>query len=194
MAIRKDKRRQASNEKYIDALQEKFSKVCVIRDDFGYKKDENNKVNITLDEANKHVNRFLGNRRNNSVFDNNVGYIFKIEEGVDKGIHIHAIILFDGNKVQNDKFKGDQLGQYWKKITNGKGSYHNCNRNNYKDNATGILDYRDVEKRKKLNKAMEYLAKEGQSIDALKENEKDRAIRRGTMPKEKSNMGRPRNS
>ena len=41
---------------------------------------------------------------------------------------------------------------------------------------------------------MEYLAKEGQSIDALKENEKDRAMRRGTMPKEKSNMGRPRNS
>ena len=41
---------------------------------------------------------------------------------------------------------------------------------------------------------MEYLAKEGQSIDALKENEKDRPIRRGTMPKEKSNMGRPRNS
>ena len=57
-----------------------------------------------------------------------------------------------------------------------------------------MIDYRDVEKRKKLNKAMEYLAKEGQSIDALKENEKDRAIRRGTMPKEKSNMGRPRNS
>ena len=192
MAIRKDKRRQASNEKYIDALQEKFSKVCVIRNDFGYKKDENNNVNITLDEANKHVNRFLSNRRNNSVFDNNIGYIFKIEEGVDKGIHIHALILFNGNNVQNDKFKGDQLGQYWKKITNGKGSYHNCNRNNYKDNATGMLDYRDIEKRRKLDKAMAYLVKEEQSIETLKENEKDRAIRRGTIPKEKGNGGRPR--
>ena len=40
---------------------------------------------------------------------------------------------------------------------------------------------------------MEYLAKEGQSIDALKENEKDRTIRRGTMPKSKGNGGRPRN-
>jgi hypothetical protein len=192
MAIRKDKRRQASNEKYIDALQEKFSKVCVIRNDFGYKKDENNNVNITLDEANKHVNRFLSNRRNNSVFDNNIGYIFKIEEGVDKGIHIHALILFNGNNVQNDKFKGDQLGQYWKKITNGKGSYHNCNRNNYKDNATGMLDYRDIEKRRNLDKAMEYLAKDDQRVEALKENKKDRIIRRGTLPKEKGNGGRPR--
>ena len=194
MAIRKDKRRQASNEKYIDALQEKFSKVCVIRNDFGYKKDENNNVNITLDEANKHVNRFLSNRRNNSVFDNNIGYIFKIEEGVDKGIHIHALILFNGNNVQNDKFKGDQLGQYWKKITNGKGSYHNCNRNNYKDNATGMLDYRDIEKRRNLDKAMEYLAKDDQRVEALKENKKDRIIRRGTLPKEKGNKGRPRMS
>jgi hypothetical protein len=29
-------------------------------------------------------------------------------------------------------------------------------------------------------------------IEALKENKKDRAIRRGTMPREKGNMGRPR--
>ena len=41
---------------------------------------------------------------------------------------------------------------------------------------------------------MEYLAKEGQSIDALKENKKDRIIRGGTLPKEKGNKGRPRMS
>ena len=192
MAISKIKKRQASNEKYIDALQEKYSKICVVRDDFGYKKDENNEVNVTLEEANKDINRLLNNRRNNSIFDNMTGYIFKIEDGEDKGVHIHALFFFDGNKLQNGKFKGEQLGQCWKKITNGKGSYHNCNRNNYKENATGILDYRDTEKRRNLDKAMAYLAKDNQSIDALKGNEKDRAIRRGTVPKEKSNKGRPR--
>ena len=39
---------------------------------------------------------------------------------------------------------------------------------------------------------MAYLVKEDQSIEALKENEKDRIIRRGTMPKSKGNVGRPR--
>ena len=69
-----------------------------------------------------------------------------------------------------------------------------CNRNDYKDNhAIGMLDYRNVEKRRKLDNAMAYLVKEDQSIDALKGNEKDRSIRRGTMPKEKSKKGRPRN-
>ena len=36
---------------------------------------------------------------------------------------------------------------------------------------------------------MEYLAKEGQSIDALKENEKDRAIRRGQCLKKRAIWG-----
>ena len=56
-----------------------------------------------------------------------------------------------------------------------------------------MLDYKDAEKRVNLNNAMAYLVKEEQSIDALKENEKDRSIRRGTIPKEKSTRGRPRN-
>jgi hypothetical protein len=192
MAISKDKRRQTSNEKYLDALQDRYSKLCVVRVDFGYKKDENNEVNITLEESNKHIDKLLNNRRNNSIFKDNVGYVIKTEYTEAKGIHNHVVLFFDGNKVQNDKFKGDQIGNYWETITNGNGSYHNCNRNNYKDNATGIVDYRDVEKREKLDEAMEYLVKEEQSIEALKENEKDRAIRRGTLPKEKSNRGRPR--
>jgi len=193
MAISKDKRRQASNEKYVDALQDRYSKLCVVRVDFGYKKDENNEVNVTLDEANKHIERLLANRRNNSIFDNNVGYVIKTEYTEDKGVHNHAVLFFDGNKVQNDKYKGDQIGNYWETITKGNGSYHNCNRSNYKNNATGMLDYRDVEKREKLDNAMSYLVKEEQSIKAIKENEKCRAIRRGTVPKNKGNMGRPRN-
>ena len=39
---------------------------------------------------------------------------------------------------------------------------------------------------------MSYLVKEEQSIKPLKEDEKCRAIRRGTMPKSKGNIGRPR--
>ena len=192
MGISKDKRRQASNEKYVDALQNRYSKLCVIRDDFGFKKDENNQVNVTLQEANKYATTLLNNSRNNSTFDNMVGYIFKIEDGVDRGVHLHTLFFFDGNKVQNDKFKGEQRGKYWEKVTDGKGSYHNCNRSDYKEKATGMLDYRDIEKRRVLDKAMAYLAKDDQRVEALKENEKDRVIRRGTMPKEKGNKGRPR--
>lgn len=194
MAISKDKRRQSSNEKYVDALQERYSKLCVARIDLHYKKEENNKVNLTLNDANKQIDRLLANRRNNSIFEDNVGYLIKAEYGEDRDIHFHTFFFFNGQKVQKDIIKGEDIGKYWcENITDGKGTYYNCNRNNYKDNATGMLDYSNVGKRRNLDKAMEYLAKEGQSIDALKENEKDRAMRRGTMPKKKGKNGRPRN-
>ena len=194
MAIKKSKRRQDSNEKYVDALQEKYSKLCVVRLDLGYKKDETNKVDITLEKANKDINRLLNNRRNNSTFDNNVGYVLKTEYGENRDIHFHSYFFYDGQKVQKDMIKGEDIGKYWSEnITNKQGTYYNCNRNDYKNNhAIGILDYRDTEKRRKLDIAMEYLVKDEQSIEALKENKKDRAIRRGTMPKSKGNIGRPR--
>ena len=196
MAISKEKRRQDSNEKYVDALQDNYSKLCVVRVDLGYRKDETNKVDITLEKANKDINRLLNNRRNNSTFDNNVGYVLKTEYGENRDIHFHSYFFYDGQKVQKDMIKGEDIGKYWSEnITNKQGTYYNCNRNDYKDNhAIGILDYRDVEKRRKLDISMAYLCKEKQSIDALKENEKDKSIRRGTMPKERSNIGRPRRS
>lgn len=192
MAISKNKRRQTSNEKYVDALQDKYSKLCVVRVDFGYRKDETN--NLTLKKANDDINRLLNNRRNNSIFDDNVGYLLKTEYGDNKDIHFHSFFFYDGQKVQKDLNKGEQIGEYWQdNITSGKGTYHNCNRNNYKDNAVGMLAYRDTEKRKNLDVAMEYLVKEEQSVDFLKENKNDRTIRRGTIPKSRRNVGRPRN-
>ena len=186
------RRRQDSNEKFMDALQDNFSKICVVRVDLGYRKDETEEV--TLEKANNDINRLLNNRRNNSIFDDNIAYLLKIENGEDKDVHVHSFFFYDGQKVQKDSIKGEAIGKYWtKKITNGKGNYYNCNRNDYKDNhAIGMLDYRNVEKRRNLDNAMAYLAKEEQSIDLLKSNEKNRAIRRSTIPKSKGNMGRPR--
>ncbi len=192
MAIEKEKRRQMSNESYLDALQERYSKLCVVRVDLHYKKDEAN--NITLEKATKDINRLLNNRRNNSTFDDNVGYVLKTEYGEDRNVHFHTFFFYDGQKVQKDMIKAEDIGKYWtENITHGKGTYYSCNRNDYKDNqAIGMLDYRDTEKRRNLDYAMAYLVKEEQSIEALKENEKDRTIRRGTMPKSKGNVGRPR--
>lgn len=195
MAFTKDKRRRISNERYIDAMQDKYSKVCVVRVDLEYAKNkETNKVEITLNEANKHLNRLLNNRRNNEIFDNNIGYLIKTEYGEDRNVHFHSFFFYDGQKVQKDIIKAEDIGKYWSEnITDGKGTYYSCNRNDYKDkHAIGMLDYRDTKKRRNLDYSMAYLVKGTQDDSFLKENEKDRSIRRGTMPKSKGNAGRPR--
>lgn len=189
------KKRKESTENYIDALLDNNSKLCAVRVDLKYK--EPFAKDVSLGVINKDLKRMLDNRRNNkTVFGNNLGYIIKKEVSSKGNLHLHALFLEDGNKVQKSAYKAEQIGTYWSKnITKGKGCYVNCNRNKYNDNGIGMIDYTDKEKIKTLKEnAVNYFYKtDEQSINELKSNPKDRAIVRGSMPKPKSKAGRPRN-
>jgi hypothetical protein len=187
-------KRVQSTKKYIDALQSKHSKLCVVRVDLGYKKPYSN--DMVLDDANKDFNRMLNNRRSKpSVFKHQVGYMCLKEYTKDKGVHLHTIFLYDGNKVQKDAHLGDKLGEYWKELTNGKGSHFNCNRQKYKHKGVGMIHHKDTQKRKILDEYVtSYLCKDDkqQDLATVKNNSKDRAFTRGTLPRSKGNKGRPR--
>ncbi|MDK2047091.1 YagK/YfjJ domain-containing protein [Aliarcobacter butzleri] len=190
---KKTNRRLESTKKYIDDLSKKYSKLNIVRVDLGYTKEDSK--SITFEDASKDLNKMLNNTRSKpTVFGEMVGYITKKELGEDKGVHIHVAIIYNGNIVREDITKAQQIGEYWKNnITKGKGVFHNCSKNEYKNKAVGIIDYKDEEKRKIFDeKVLTYLCKNEQSIDPLKTNIKDRAFTRGIAPKKKSNAGRPR--
>ncbi len=181
-----------STKKYIDALSNKYSKLNIVRVDLGYEKPHSQTT--TLEEVNNDFNHMLNNARSKpSIFEHKVGYVCKREYTEDKGTHLHAIFIFDGQKVQKSAFKADQIGKYWEEITEGKGSYHNCHRNKYKSDGIGILEHNDSDKRAILyDKVISYLCKDEQDIEAMKNNPKDRAFTRGTLPKKEGKKGRPR--
>ena len=185
-------KRLHSTKEYIDTLQEKHSKLNIIRVDLSYKKPHSE--HITLEDANNDLNRMFNNMRSKpSVFKDKVGYVCKKEYTEDKGVHIHALFFYDGQKVLKDAHKADQIGKYWEQLTDNKGSFHNCNRDNYKYNGIGMLEYRDSDKRKILDeRVISYLCKDEQDIELIKQNKKDRAFTRGAMPKSRGNIGRPR--
>ncbi|MDX4037855.1 YagK/YfjJ domain-containing protein [Aliarcobacter skirrowii] len=187
-------RRKKSSEKYIDAILANNSKVCGVRVDLKYKQEF--AKDVSLDVINKDLKRMLDNRRNNkTIFGNNLGYIIKKEVSNNGNLHLHALFLEDGNKVQKAAFKADQIGKYWNdSITKGKGCYENCNKNKYEKNGIGMIDYTDKDKINNLKEhVVSYFYKtDEQSIDEIKTNPKDRAIVRGTIPKPKSKAGRPR--
>lgn len=178
-------KRLDSAKEYIDTLGKRNSKLNIVRVDLGYKKPHSQTT--TLEEANNDLKHMLNNTRSKpSIFGHQEGYILKREYTEDKGIHIHAMVIFDGQKVQKSAFKADQIGKYWEKITQGKGSYHNCHRNKYDHNGIGILEHNDSDKRKILyDDVIPYFCKEEQDIEAMKSNTKDRAFTRGTLPKKK---------
>ncbi|MCT7595785.1 inovirus Gp2 family protein [Aliarcobacter butzleri] len=190
---KKTNRRLESTKKYIDDLSKKYSKLNIVRVDLGYTKEDSK--SITFEDASKDLNKMLNNTRSKpTVFGAMVGYITKKELGEDKGVHIHVAIIYNGNIVREDITKAQQIGEYWKNnITKGKGVFHNCSKNEYKNKAVGVIDYKDKEKRKIFDeKVLTYLCKDEQSIDSLKTNIKDRAFTRGIAKKIKSNAGRPR--
>jgi hypothetical protein len=190
---KKTSQRLESTKKYIDDLSESYSRLNIVRIDLGYTKE--NGKEISLEEASKDFKTMLNNTRTKpTVFNGMIGYIAKKEVTEDKGIHIHTVIIYDGQKVREDITKGTQIGEYWKNnITKGKGLFHNCNQNDYKDKGVGILDYKDKEKRKILDEnVITYLCKDEQSVDSLKTNVKDRSFTRGIAPKRNGNIGRPR--
>ncbi len=191
-------KRLESTKKYIDALQDKYSKLNVVRVDLGYKKPYSD--DITLDDANNHFNRMLNNRRSKpSIFDNQVGYICKKEYTKDKGVHFHTVFFYNGQKIKDDTKKAMAIGAYWnEEITDKKGSYHNCNFNAEEvygeKNGVGMIGHKDIVKRENLDATVGYLCKddEKQDITPVKSNMNDRAFGRGRMPSPKSNLGRPR--
>jgi hypothetical protein len=189
-----NKRTQNSTNTYIGELFNAHSKLNVVRLDLSYKKEV--AENITTKEVKQHLNRLLNNRRHNkTVFGECVGHIVKLENGVDKGLHIHSLLFFDGHKINSGTYRASQIGEYWKyTITKGNGLYHNCNadESKYTNFGVGMINHFDTAKRNILtNMVTPYFAKEDQSVnDGLLPSE--RTFFKGIVTKEKSNAGRPR--
>lgn len=182
-----------STEDYIERIFENASKLTAVRVDLSYTKEHANQC--SLKDLNQDLSHLQSLRRSNkTVFRDMVGFVIKREYTEDKGPHAHALFLFNGQKVQKDAYKGDQLGELWQDVTDNKGIYYNCNRNkeNYARSGLGLIDHTDTEKRESLNLAVDYLCKSEQSIDPLKETGKERSFTRGVAPRPKSNAGRPR--
>ncbi|MFS2139922.1 inovirus-type Gp2 protein [Duganella sp. Dugasp56] len=180
--------------KYEENLFLRYSRLLVLRLDFGYWKGLSK--TISLEEARRHLAKFHNSKRWNSIFENVVGYIWKIEYGERKGYHFHLIFFCDGAKVQNDNYLAWQIGKYWEgNVSENKGTHFNCNRSKtrYKRCGIGMVSHFDVEKRAIfLSEVVSYLCKKEQYLK-LKLNSKIKTIGKGIVAeRSQSGAGRPR--
>jgi hypothetical protein len=138
------------------------------------------------------------NTRSNSIFDNMVGYIWKLEPGELKDWHYHFFFLFNGSQVREDISRADMIGEYWQKvITQGRGIYYNCNahKDKYKRCGIGMINHYDMELIANLkNEAAPYLAKTGDYMSVCKQDiDIGRTFGKGIVKAKTDNRGRPRN-
>lgn len=184
-----------SIKKYVNTIFENYSRILVLRIDFGYKKDFVGEVNEY--SAHRHREQFLNNMRSNSLFDNLLGYVWRLEYGEEKGHHFHFAFFYDGAKSKKDEYLAFKIGRYWEEqITKGNGLHHNCNMNkaNYKKLGIGMIGHDETEKRQHLMLALSYLTKKDQYL-RKKVPGRCRVIGKGVMPApDIKRLGRPRRS
>lgn len=185
---------------YVDALFDRNDRIIVLRLDLSYQKIYTRQ--ITLSKATSDMERLLNNRRNNQLFKSNIGYIIKTEYGIERGIHFHVLLFFNGSqrKGTSHVHHAQQIGEYWcNEITMGQGSYWNCNQNieefrTRERCGIGVIHWNETNLRRNLqNYVLAYLCKVGQSFKSLQFS-KAKMIRRGAFPAaQQVRLGRPRN-
>ncbi len=186
-----------SMSEYVNELFEFKSPLMVLRIDFSYKKEIARFV--SFEDAKSDMERFLRNRRSNKrLFDGWLGYIMKIEYGIEKGYHWHALIFLNGTLRKHDIYWSMEIGKYWTEIiTQGRGLFFSSNAR--KDipaerSGRGMIHRTDIQKRKNLLHIVGYMTKAEQFIRISKACSKDKSITKGEVPVRTSNAGRPRNT
>lgn len=188
---------------FINDLFDNRARLMVVRLDLYY--ETHNRVSVSELQAHLESEQAIADRerffykwKRNPLFEFLVGYVCKVEHGLDKGFHFHTLLIFDGSKVCKDVSLARLVGEYWRDvITEGRGNYNNCNakKEKYKKLGIGMINYSDKKLRENLLKwVTAYLIKPdlfSQIILRGKSGTGNRSLTKSLLPiKEK--LGRPR--
>ncbi len=162
--LRKYQRNSMKNLKgvmnYIQHLFTRHARLLVIRLDLAWGKAHSG--SITPEIAKQQRQQLLRNMKRNRIFRHVLGTVWKLEYGPDRGFHYHILFFLDGNKSRCGINICEQFGKYWvSAITEGKGSYFNCNvrPERYEKSGIGMVKYDDILKQEGLQRAVNYLTK-----------------------------------
>ncbi|WP_346773775.1 YagK/YfjJ domain-containing protein [Pseudomonas synxantha] len=145
------------------------SRTLVIRVNLYYHQQV--QVRQRVEQVFDDLDRLIAERERNPIFDYLIGYICAVEQGEDRGYHIHAAFFFNGNEVWADVYKAQQIGELWERITKGQGYFHSCNhdKEKYKHEeedrlGIGMILRSDLTIRSHVHYAMRYLVKDDQQL------------------------------
>ncbi|EGB98640.1 inovirus Gp2 family protein [Pseudomonas aeruginosa] len=152
-------------DRYVDAMFDRYARICVIRVDLYYRAEV--QARLRVERVFDDLNRLIAERERNLIFDHEIGYICSVEQGEDRGYHIHAAFFFNGAEVSADIYRAQRIGELWERITRGQGYFHNCNleKDKYQDRlGLGLIHRRDLNGRANVLCAMRYLVKNDQHL------------------------------
>ncbi|TWC30203.1 uncharacterized protein DUF3296 [Pseudomonas sp. SJZ079] len=151
--------------RYVDAVHSRYARTCVIRVDLYYRKEA--QARLRVEHVFDDLSRLIAERERNLLFDHETGYICSVEQGEDRGYHIHAAFFFSGAQVSADIYRAQRIGELWERITRGLGHFNNCNleKEKYQDRlGIGLIHRKDLNARGNVHYVMRYLVKNDQHL------------------------------
>lgn len=120
-----------SLQQYVHDLKLIYPKLMIVRLDLWYVKDYSRNMlpeQRILEDWGRLL-RFIAQ----SLTPAWVGYAVKFEYGLQRGVHAHVMLFFNGREVREDETIGRIIGEHWRQvITDGVGGYFNANTRGYK--------------------------------------------------------------
>lgn len=168
----------------VDQVLDSYRSVVVIRLDLHYSALSQYRLRVEdvftdLDKLSRDIER-------NRIFDHLIWHICSVEQGEERGYHIHTAFFFDGTKVRSDVYKARQVGRLWESITRGQGYYFSCNadKERYGDDlGIGVIWQGDARSQGTVHKAMHYLAKDEDTQHLRVKPVGSRCLRKGLLRK-----------
>lgn len=161
-----DRRYQAKRQgeevrELVNKVMDRYARTLVLRLNFYYRKSARQR--LTVEQVFADMNELVRARRTSPAFDHLVGSIIRVEQGEDRGFHIHAAFFFNGSERFRQFHVAERIGELWEEITKGRGYWHDSAREwvkrggNDDDRGTGMFQRRDEKGRYAVTELMTYL-------------------------------------
>ncbi len=180
----------ASCTEFVAGLFSKWSRYAVVRVDLAYLKEH--AFDVFTSDARADMARLLqqirrGKKlkkecRERDLFRDAAGYIWKLEYGTDRLLHFHCFFFFREKNGRQAGYWAQEIGKYWvEDITQGRGTFQNCNFRWYgrPDEGIGEVNRNDTQKQENLQRALEYLFKAEQCLPIRKTDPRWRTFGKG---------------
>lgn len=155
--------KQAMITEYVGRVLDRYSRTVVVRVDLHYRAIA--RAHLLIEHVFEDLDLLVRARERNSIFKHETGYICSVEQGEDKGFHVHAAFFFNGAEVRSDFNKAREIGGLWEQIS--RGYYYSCNddKDRYGEElGIGTIRRADTQACGKVIKAMHYLTKDTQHL------------------------------
>lgn len=129
-----EKKNKAELVQFVSELISHYSRLLVVRVDLFYKLNEHSNEGLTLEDFLSDFKKFRERLHNqHDCFADLHGYAWALEQGTNKALHVHLLLIYNGSKRKNDGGLAILVCKKWESICGEKAASFSCNAKDYKD-------------------------------------------------------------